>query len=218
MFIFVQHRTRCSTPELRTSLSRTSDPSCASLRLRKRPNPHTDRERAVQKLVSPLLLSKAMATEDGAALQATVPTVERALGYRFRDQRLLLTALTHRSFCHENNTASGDFDELEWLGDSVLQLAISSWLFSSARGSRRSSGQLSRTRQRFVDAGACESFALQLNLVRAVKKGGCGVSALLLDPLWVVGGGIRGWHMWTSIVASLVVASVTQIMAGAAFV
>lgn len=123
----------------------------------------------MQKLVLPLLVAKAMATEDGAALQATVPTVEHALGYRFRDRRLLLTALTHRSFCHENNTASGDFDELEWLGDSVLQLAVSSWLFSSARGSRRSSGQLSVTRQRFVDAGACESFALQLNLVRAVK-------------------------------------------------
>lgn len=120
-----------------------------------------------------------MATEDGIALQATIPTVERALGYRFRDGRLLLTALTHRSFCHENNTASGDFDELEWLGDSVLQLAVSSWLFSSARGSRRSSGQLSVTRQRFVDSGACESFALQLNLVSRGEG-----SDLLLGPRW----------------------------------
>lgn len=104
--------------------------------------------------------------EDDHALRATVPAVEQALGYRFHNRHLLLTALTHRSFCHEANTSSGDFDELEWLGDSVLQLAISSWLFNSAKGSRRSSGQLSLTRQRFVDAGACESFALQLNLVR----------------------------------------------------
>lgn len=105
-------------------------------------------------------------TVDDYAFQATMPSVEQALGYRFRDRRLLLTALTHRSFCNEMSTASGDFDELEWLGDSVLQLAVSSWLFHSAKGSRRSSGQLSATRQRFVDAGACESFALHLNLVR----------------------------------------------------
>lgn len=102
---------------------------------------------------------------DEYALPA-VPAVEQALGYRFRERRLLLTALTHRSFSHENLTESGDFDELEWLGDSVLQLAVSSWLFRSASGSRRSAHQLTLTRQRFVDAGACESFAIQLNLVR----------------------------------------------------
>lgn len=90
--------------------------------------------------------------------------VEESLGYRFGDKRLLLTALTHRSFCNENNTGTGDFDELEWLGDSVLQLAVSSWLFRTAQGSRRSSGNLSLTRVRFVDAGACESFAKKLKL------------------------------------------------------
>lgn len=91
--------------------------------------------------------------------------VEESLGYRFRDKNLLLAALTHRSFCNENNTGTGHFDELEWLGDSVLQLAVSSWLFRTAKGSRRTSGKLSLTRVRFVDAGACESFAQQLNLV-----------------------------------------------------
>lgn len=104
-------------------------------------------------------------------LHNSLPAVEQALGYSFRDRRLLLTALTHRSFCNETDTASGDFDELEWLGDSVLQLAISSWLFRSAKGSRRSSGQLSATRQRFVDAGACEAFAVKLNLVREAAHG-----------------------------------------------
>lgn len=102
---------------------------------------------------------------DEYALRA-VPAVEQALGYSFREPRLLLTALTHRSFSHENLTESGDFDELEWLGDSVLQLAVSSWLFRSAKGTRRSAHQLTLTRQRFVDAGACETFAVQLNLVR----------------------------------------------------
>lgn len=109
-----------------------------------------------------------MAARDESVLQNALPAVEQALGYSFLDRHLLLTALTHRSFCNETDTASGDFDELEWLGDSVLQLAISSWLFRSAKGSRRSSGQLSATRQRFVDAGACEAFAVKLNLVRGI--------------------------------------------------
>lgn len=116
--------------------------------------------------LSPARLLVPMAARDEIVLQNGIPVVERALGYSFRDRRLLLTALTHRSFCNETDTGSGDFDELEWLGDSVLQLAISSWLFRSAKGSRRSSGQLSATRQRFVDAGACEAFAVKLNLVR----------------------------------------------------
>ena len=107
--------------------------------------------------------------EDEYALRA-IPAVEHSLGYQFHDRHLLLTALTHRSYCHEIKTASGDFDELEWLGDSVLQLAITSWLFNSARGSRRTSGQLSKTRQRFVDAGACESFAMKLNLVSKISE------------------------------------------------
>lgn len=110
-------------------------------------------------------VSMAASARDDSALYNSLPAVEQTLGYAFADRRLLLTALTHRSFCNETDTASGDFDELEWLGDSVLQLAVSSWLFRSAEGSRRSSGQLSATRQRFVDAGACESFALKLNLV-----------------------------------------------------
>lgn len=120
--------------------------------------------------LSPPRLLVSMAARDEVVLQNALPVVERALGYSFRDRRLLLTALTHRSFCNETDTASGDFDELEWLGDSVLQLAISSWLFRSAKGSRRSSGQLSATRQRFVDAGACEAFAVKLNLVRGAAS------------------------------------------------
>ncbi|CAB1117678.1 unnamed protein product [Ectocarpus sp. CCAP 1310/34] len=111
------------------------------------------------------------ARDESVFLQHSLPVVEHALGYRFGDRRLLLTALTHRSFCNETHTASGDFDELEWLGDSVLQLAVSSWLFRSAKGSRRSSGQLSATRQRFVDSHACESFARQLNLLPYLRIG-----------------------------------------------
>lgn len=160
----------CITPPFTKSLhgtpQRSDSPSRQHLAVRPRLACSSTRDYCASpvsfSLDRPLL---PMADRDDV-LQNTLPAVEQALGYRFRDRGLLLTALTHRSFCNEADTSSGHFDELEWLGDSVLQLAISSWLFRSAKGSRRSSGQLSITRQRFVDAGACEAFAVKLNLVR----------------------------------------------------
>ena len=52
-----------------------------------------------------------------------------ALGYEFRDPQRIVTALTHSSFANE---AKGDvpFNErLEFLGDSVLGLTVSDYLF-----------------------------------------------------------------------------------------
>ena len=49
--------------------------------------------------------------------------LQQRLGYRFQDIRLLQRALTHRSFSSDHN------ERLEFLGDSVLGLAISSWLY-----------------------------------------------------------------------------------------
>ena len=50
--------------------------------------------------------------------------VERALGHRFRDQRLLLRALTHASFANYDPDAE-DNDTLEFFGDSVLNYLVS---------------------------------------------------------------------------------------------
>ena len=50
--------------------------------------------------------------------------------YRFRDRRLLETALTHRSYLHEHNDdRSGDFERLEFLGDAVIDLVVAERLY-----------------------------------------------------------------------------------------
>ena len=61
-----------------------------------------------------------------------IPTVEKKLGYTFRDKSLLAQAFTRTSFCNENNLGSGihyqSNEVLEFLGDSVLSIAVATML------------------------------------------------------------------------------------------
>lgn len=56
--------------------------------------------------------------------------LEENLGYSFKDRSLLLEALTHKSFYHENRDKAYSYNErLEFLGDSVIGLVIVEYLF-----------------------------------------------------------------------------------------
>ena len=67
------------------------------------------------------------------------------LGYTFRNQSLLETALTHPSCSGERHVPS--YQRLEFLGDAVLQLTISRFLFDHYPDQE---GKLSRARARLV--------------------------------------------------------------------
>ncbi|GBE06059.1 MAG TPA: ribonuclease III [Nitrospirae bacterium] len=57
--------------------------------------------------------------------------LETKIEYTFKKKSLLKEALTHKSFAKEQKEAAVDFNErLEFLGDSVLELIISEYLFS----------------------------------------------------------------------------------------
>ena len=83
--------------------------------------------------------------------------------YRFKDPRLLQEALTHRSAGSKNN------ERLEFLGDSVLSLAVSARL-SELRPDARE-GDLSRMRARLVRGLTLGQVAASLNLGRQIKLG-----------------------------------------------
>lgn len=77
--------------------------------------------------------------------------LEKKLGYKFSDLALLDLALTHSSFTNEKrikgiNAPSNE--RLEFLGDAVLQIVISEYLYDSFRKFRE--GALTRMRQRLV--------------------------------------------------------------------
>lgn len=58
-------------------------------------------------------------------MEAGVEAVERILGYSFRNKKLLEEALTHPSF----GESEPNFERLEFIGDAVLGLAVTNYLF-----------------------------------------------------------------------------------------
>ncbi|UVW34609.1 ribonuclease III [SAR92 clade bacterium H455] len=78
------------------------------------------------------------------------------LQYQFSDPQLLTLALSHRS-CGSNNN-----ERLEFLGDAVLGMAISSFLFQRFPEARE--GDLSRIRSQIVRAESLAAIARNLNL------------------------------------------------------
>ncbi|OQB15774.1 MAG: Ribonuclease 3 [Firmicutes bacterium ADurb.Bin193] len=55
----------------------------------------------------------------------------KKLGYTFKDDRLLKTALTHSSYANENKKVSKSYERLEFLGDSVLSFVISTHIYNN---------------------------------------------------------------------------------------
>jgi len=94
------------------------------------------------------------------------------IGYKFRDRSLLLNALCHASFCNErSDLALRDNERLEFLGDAVLELAISDLLMN--RFAQAEEGLLSRYRAALVDeAGLCQvAEAIRLGKYLLLGKG-----------------------------------------------
>lgn len=89
--------------------------------------------------------------------------LQERLQHRFRDPRLLARALTHRSFSAEHN------ERLEFLGDSVLGLAVSSLLFE--RLGSLAEGDLSRVRANLVKQDTLHRLALGLGLPDVIRLG-----------------------------------------------
>lgn len=64
--------------------------------------------------------------DDGLQYEA----LEKILGVSFTDRNYLLTAMTHRSYLNEHRDATQDHNErLEFLGDAVLELVVTDFLF-----------------------------------------------------------------------------------------
>lgn len=89
--------------------------------------------------------------------------LQQRLQHSFRDPALLARALVHRS-------ASADHNErLEFLGDSVLNLAVSSLLFE--RLASLPEGDLSRARANLVKQDTLHQLALDLRLTEVMRVG-----------------------------------------------
>ncbi len=113
----------------------------------------------------------------------------RKIAYIFNRPTLLQEALTHRSHSATHN------ERLEFLGDSVLNCAISSLIFK--RFPELPEGNLSRLRANLVNQRALSELAQQLNLGELIrfgdgelKSGGSRRPSILADALEAVFGAV----------------------------
>jgi len=115
--------------------------------------------------------------------------LQKSLAYSFNDEQLLRTALTHRSAPGPNN------ERLEFLGDAVLQLAVSELVFAEA--SDASEGRLTRLRSTLVKRTTLADIAATLGLgdhlildAGAMRSGGHRQSSILADALEAIIGAV----------------------------
>ena len=95
--------------------------------------------------------------------------LEECIGYKFRNSLLLAEALTHPSLGHEAQRYHFDYQRLEFLGDAVLQLVITEYLFSNFRV--EAEGQLTKLRSRLVSRDTLRTHAAALDLGRYILMG-----------------------------------------------
>jgi ribonuclease-3 len=95
--------------------------------------------------------------------------LEKALGHQFANRALLEQALTHSSFARENPEPTADNEQLEFLGDAVLQLVASQELYQ--RFPSYHEGELSKLRAHLVNAQHLVHCAHQLHLGSYLRLG-----------------------------------------------
>jgi ribonuclease III len=83
--------------------------------------------------------------------------LEQTLGYKFHDKKLLIEALTHKSYKQPY-----DNERLEFLGDAVLDLIVGEYLFHKFRKSDE--GKLSKIRASLVNEDGFDKLARSINL------------------------------------------------------
>ncbi len=93
--------------------------------------------------------------------------VQRTIGYHFSDTALLTTALTHSSYASENEVES--YERLEFLGDAVLELAITVEIFGALEDA--SEGRMTRIRAAIVDEATLAVVARHIGLPAALRLG-----------------------------------------------
>ena len=95
--------------------------------------------------------------------------LEQRLKYKFRNPLLLAEALTHPSLGHETQRHHFDNQRLEFLGDAVLQLIFTEWLFDHFP--KFSEGQLTKMRSRLVSRDGLKMHAERLDLGQHLMMG-----------------------------------------------
>lgn len=100
----------------------------------------------------------------------TLKMLEEHIGYCFQDESLLRQALTHSSFSNEQKiNKAGNYERLEFLGDAVLELVTSEFLFREFPDVPE--GELTKQRAAMVCEPALSFCAKELELGKYLRLG-----------------------------------------------
>ena len=100
----------------------------------------------------------------------TLELLEERIGYRFRNKKLLKQALTHSSFTNEQKiNKAPNYERLEFLGDAVLELVSSEYLYREH--SHVPEGELTKMRASMVCEPSLAFCARDLELGQFIRLG-----------------------------------------------
>lgn len=117
--------------------------------------------------------------------------LEKKINYKFKDKKYLNVALTHSSFANEKKDHTKSNERLEFLGDSVLSIVVSDYIFKKLPNLPE--GELTKLRASLVcEKSLCE-FAKELGLgdylklsKGEAKSGGASRASILSDAFEAV--------------------------------
>jgi len=93
--------------------------------------------------------------------------LQKLLSHEFKNPKLLETAFVHRSFVNENRGVSEHNERLEFLGDAVLELITTEFLF--AKFPKKPEGELTALRSALVKGETLAEIAAELNFGKHLK-------------------------------------------------
>lgn len=99
--------------------------------------------------------------------ERNIPTeltkLQTLIGVTFQDTKTLLSAITHRSYLNEHREATWDHNErLEFLGDAVLELVVTDYLFH--KYGEKPEGELTAVRAALVNTVSLSAASEQMGI------------------------------------------------------
>jgi ribonuclease-3 len=96
-------------------------------------------------------------------MQQDIKEFQKSIDITFKDISLLTQAFVHRSYINENRSSGLEHNErLEFLGDAVLELVITDWLFK--KYTDKPEGELTSFRSALVNADTCADIARNIQM------------------------------------------------------
>lgn len=147
--------------------------------------------------------------------------IEEKLGLKFDNINLLKEALTHRSFLNENRNWPVNHNErLEYLGDAVLELVVTEFLFKKYK--KEEEGKLTALRSALVNYQMLAKVAKKLNLEKFIfvskgeaKDQGKGKEVILANCIEAIIGAIyldKGYEVVKKFIERYIIVNLKEII------